>query len=225
VARLLVVEDEAKVLRSLERGLRAEGYDVVTAASGEEGYRHAARQSFDCMVLDLMLPGRDGLQVLSDLRRAGKKLPVLVLTARDAVEDRVIGLDSGADDYMIKPFAFAELLARLRTLLRRDRADRETKLRADDLEMDLIERRVTRGGLEIVLTHREFEVLAYLVRHKNAAVTRDMLGRAVWKEPFIALTNVVEVYVNVLRRKLEQACGKPLIHTIRGVGYSLRDEP
>ena len=225
MARLLVVEDECKVLRSLDRGLRAEGYEVVTAATGEDGYRLAVRQSFDCIVLDLMLPGRDGLQVLSDLRQAGKKLPVLVLTARDAVEDRVIGLDAGADDYMIKPFAFAELLARLRTLLRRERADRETTLRTGDLEMDLIERRVTRGRADISLTQREFEVLAYLVRHKNAVVTRDMLGREIWKEPFIALTNVVEVYVNALRRKLEKAGGGPLIHTIRGVGYSLRDEP
>jgi DNA-binding response OmpR family regulator len=225
VARLLVVEDECKVLRSLDRGLRAEGYEVVTAATGEDGYRLAVRQSFDCVVLDLMLPGRDGLQILSDLRRAGKKLPVLVLTARDAVEDRVIGLDAGADDYMIKPFAFAELLARLRTLLRRERADRETTLRTGDLEMDLIERRVTRGRADISLTQREFEVLAYLVRHKNAVVTRDMLGREIWKEPFIALTNVVEVYVNALRRKLEKAGGGSLIHTIRGVGYSLRDEP
>jgi DNA-binding response OmpR family regulator len=133
VARILVVEDERKVLRSLERGLQAEGYDVVAAATGEEGFEQATAQPFDCIVLDLLLPGRDGLQVLGDLRRDGNKVPVLILTARDLVEDRVIGLDAGADDYLVKPFAFAELLARLRVLLRRERAGAETVLRADDL--------------------------------------------------------------------------------------------
>jgi DNA-binding response OmpR family regulator len=150
---------------------------------------------------------------------------VLILTARDAVEDRVVGLDAGADDYLVKPFAFAELLARLRVLLRRERAERETVLRADDLEVDLLERRACRGGTEVPLTQREFEVLAYLVRHKNAVVTRDMLGREVWKEPDHALTNVIDVYINQLRRKVEMPGRRPLIHTLRGLGYSLRDEP
>jgi len=168
------------------------------------------------------LPGRDGLQVLGDLRRAGKALPVLILTARDAVEDRVTGLDAGADDYLVKPFAFAELLARLRVLLRRDRGA-ETVLRADDLEVDLVGRRVTRGGAEVPLTQREFEVLAYLLRHKNATVTRDMLGREVWKEPGYALTNVIDVYMTLLRRKVERPGQRPLIHTIRGVGHVLRE--
>src|SRR6266404_3042848 len=163
--RLLIIEDERKVLRSLERGLQAEGYDVATAATGELGYEQALTHSFDCLVLDLMLPGRDGLQVLADLRRAGKKTPVLVLTARDTVEDRVIGLDIGADDYLVKPFAFAELLARLRALLRRGPGERETILRADDLEMDLVQRRVCRAGQEIALTLREFELLHYLLQH------------------------------------------------------------
>jgi DNA-binding response OmpR family regulator len=172
-----------------------------------------------------MLPGRDGLQVLADLRRAGKTIPVLILTARDAVEDRVLGLDSGADDYLVKPFAFAELVARLRVLLRRGRAEVETILRAGDLEMDLVRRRVTRGGSEIALTQREFELLEYLLRRKNANVTRDMLGREVWKEPSYALTNVIDVFVTLLRRKLEKAGGRPLIHTLRGVGYSLREPP
>src|SRR5215472_2368813 len=189
--RVLVVEDERKILRSLEQGLRAEGYDIATAATGEEGYRLATTQPFDCVVLDLLLPGRDGLQVLGDLRRAGRTLPVLILTARDAVEDRVAGLDAGAEDYLVKPFAFAELLARLRALLRRGRAERETVLRAADLEVDLLQRRATRAGEEVPLTQREFEVLAYLVRHHNAVVTRDMLGREVWKEPNYALTNVI----------------------------------
>src|SRR5205809_5413939 len=159
MSRVLIVEDERKILRGLERGLRAEGYEVATADNGIDGLRQALAQPFDCIVLDLLLPGRDGLEVLSELRRAGAVTPVLILTARDAVEDRVTGLDSGADDYLVKPFALAELLARLRVLLRRGQADRETVLRADDLEMDLLERRVTRGGAEVGLAAREFEVL------------------------------------------------------------------
>src|SRR5262249_35973928 len=157
VPRVLVIEDERKVLRSLERGLQAEGYEVTTSANGEIGYQLAVTEPFDCIVLDLMLPGRDGIQVLKGLRRAGRTVPGLILTARDAIEDRVVGLDAGSDDYLVKPFAFAELLARLRVLLRRGRTDRETLLRAGDLEMDLLERRVTRSGVEIALTHREFE--------------------------------------------------------------------
>jgi len=222
--RLLVVEDERKMLRSLERGLRAEGYDVTTAATGEDGYRLATERCFDCVVLDRMLPGQDGLEGLADLRRAGNRTPVLVLTARDAVEDRVAGLDGGADDYLVKPFAFAELLARLRVLLRRERAA-ETVLRAGDLELDLVRRRVTRAGVEVSLTQREFELLEYLLRHKNATVTRDMLGRDVWREPGHALTNVIDVFVTLLRRKVERPGRPPLIHTVRGLGYSLREPP
>ena len=222
--RVLVVEDERKVLRGLERGLRAEGYEVLAAADGEEGLRLALTQSPDCVVLDLMLPGRPGLEVLAELRRAGLGTPVLVLTARDAVEDRVTGLDAGADDYLVKPFSFAELLARLRALLRRGHADRETLLRAADLEVDLLERRARRGGEEVELTQREFELLVYLLRHKNAVVTRQMLGQDVWREPGYALTNVIDVYVNLLRRKLEGKGRPPLIHTVRGVGYRLAEK-
>jgi DNA-binding response OmpR family regulator len=223
VPRVLIVEDERKVLRGLERGLREQGYEVIAASTGEAGYEYASTQLFDCLILDLMLPGRDGLSVLADLRRAGKICPVLILTARDAIEDRVIGLDAGADDYLVKPFAFAELLARLRVLLRRGAVERETVLRADDLEMDLLGRRVVRERGEITLSLREFEVLEYLLRHKNATVTREMLGRDVWKEPGYALTNVIDVYINFLRRKVESPGKRPLIHTIRGVGYSLRE--
>src|SRR5207248_3436802 len=176
---------------------------------------------FDCVVLDLMLPGWDGLEVLRRLREGDNPVPVLVLTARDAVEDRVLGLDGGADDYLVKPFAFAELLARLRVLLRRGRGERETVLTLDDLEMDLLERRVTRGGAQIELTHREFELLEYLLRHKNTTVTRAMLGRDVRKEEDYALTNVIDVFINALRKKVEQPGKPPLIQTIRGVGYSL----
>jgi DNA-binding response OmpR family regulator len=222
VPRVLIIEDERKVLRGLERGLREEGYDVVGTPTGETGYEIAVDEPFDCLILDLLLPGRDGLSILADLRRAGKTLPVLILTARDAVEDRVTGLDAGADDYLVKPFAFAELVARLRVLLRRGTAEGEAVLRADDLEMDLLGRRVTRDGVEISLAVREFEVLHYLLRHKNAHVTREMLGRDVWKEPGYALTNVIEVYINLLRRKVERPGKRPLIHTVRGVGYSLR---
>ncbi len=213
MSRVLVVEDELKIRRSLELGLRGEGYEVVTAATGEEGYVCATNQAVDCMVLDILLPGRDGLQVLA----------ILILTARDQELDVVAGLDAGADDYLVKPFAFAELLARLRVLLRRGRVEQETVLRAGDLELNLIDRQASRGGVEIPLTQREFEVLAYLVGHKNAVVTREMLGREVWREPDHALTNVIDVYINLLRRKVEKPGQPPLIHTLRGVGYSLRE--
>jgi DNA-binding response OmpR family regulator len=225
VPRILIVEDERKVLRGLERGLQAEGYEVTGAATGEVGLELALAETFDCVILDRMLPGRDGLDVLADLRRAGRALPVLILTARDAVEDRVAGLDGGADDYLVKPFALAELLARIRVLLRRGPAETLTVLRAADLEMDLVCRRVTRGGAEVALSQREFALLEYLLRHKNADVTRDMLGRDVWQEPGYALTNVIDVYVTLLRRKVERPGRPPLIHTVRGVGYSLREPP
>ena len=223
MARLLVIEDERKVLRSLESGLRDAGYDVVTASDGETGYQLASSQSFDCVVLDLMLPRRDGLSVLAGLRGQGKTVPVLILTARDAIEDRVEGLDAGGDDYLVKPFGFAEFLARVRALLRRGRIERETVLRAGELEMDLLERHVTKGGAELILTQREFELLEYLLRHKNNIVTREMLGRDVWKEPAHELTNVIDVYVTFLRRKVDRSGEASLIQTIRGVGYVLRE--
>jgi DNA-binding response OmpR family regulator len=223
MARVLIVEDERKVLRSLTEGLQNEGYEVVGTLTGESALERATRELFDCLVLDLLLPGRDGIEVLTHLRRSGSSVPVLILTARDTVEDRVLGLDAGADDYLVKPFAFAELLARLRALLRRGRADTETVLRADDLEMDLVGRRVTRGGAEVALTQREFKVLEYLLRHKNTIVTRDMLGRDVWQEPSHALTNVIDVFITLLRKKVEKSGRPPLIHTIRGAGYSLRE--
>jgi two-component system, OmpR family, copper resistance phosphate regulon response regulator CusR len=221
--RVLVVEDDVKVLRSLEKGLKAAGFEVEVAAQGNEGSRIATSQSFDCIVLDRMLPGRDGLEVLADLRRTGRTTPVLMLTARDSVEDRVLGLDSGAEDYLVKPFAFAELLARLRVVLRRGRNDRAVTLRAGELELDLLRRRVTRDGVEILLHQREFEVLEYLVRHKNDPVTREMLGLEVWKEPGYAFTNVIEVYINLLRKKIEAVGHSPRLITMRGVGYCLQE--
>ena len=222
--RVLIVEDQKRLLASLRRGLEEEGYEVLTSPTGEEGYYLATTRSPDVVVLDLMLPGRDGLQILHDLRAQGFTRPVLILTSRDAVEDRVRGLDGGADDYLVKPFAFAELLARLRVLLRRNLADRELVLRADNLEMDLVARRVVRAGLELELSNREFELLAYLLRHRNQTVTREMIGREVWKEPDGVLTNVIEVCVNALRKKVEQPGQRQLIHTVRGVGYALRDQ-
>jgi two-component system copper resistance phosphate regulon response regulator CusR len=221
--RVLVIEDDKSVLRSLEEGLRAAGFEVQTAATGLEGTRLATTRPFDCIVLDWMLPGRDGLQILGDLRRSGPSPPVLLLTARDAIEDRVLGLDSGAEDYLVKPFAFAELLARLRVLLRRGRQDRETTLQAGELVLDLLRRQAGREGIEISLTHREFEVLEYLVRHKNETVTREMLGLDVWQEPGYAHTNVIEVYINLLRKKIEVAGRPPRILTLRGIGYRLQE--
>lgn len=221
--RLLIVEDQKKLLRSLRRGLEEEGYEVVTASNGEDGFYNATSQPFDAMVLDLMLPGRNGLQVLHDLRSHGFTKPVLILTALDTVDDRVKGLDTGADDYLVKPFAFAELLARLRALLRRNLSDRQLVLQADDLEMDLVARRVVRSSVELELSNREFEVLEFLLRHVNMTVTRDMIGREVWKEPEGVWTNVIDVYINMLRKKIERPGLRQLIHTVRGVGYALRD--
>lgn len=222
---ILIVEDQQKLLNSLGRGLEHEGYDVIPAATGEEGFYAATTQEVDAIVLDLMLPGRDGMQVLKDLRSGGFTRPILILTARDSVEDRVAGLDSGADDYLVKPFALAELLARLRALLRREVTGREYVLRADDLEMDLVGRRVVRGGEEIELSAREFELLEYFLRHKGAVVTRDMLARDVWKEPYGLLTNVIDVYVRMLRKKIDRSNAWQMIHTLRGVGYVLRESP
>jgi two-component system, OmpR family, copper resistance phosphate regulon response regulator CusR len=224
VNRLLLVEDELRLLDSLRRGLSQEGYSVSTSPSGEDGFYQATTQPFDAIVLDLMLPGRDGIRVLSDLRAKGVTVPVLILTARDAIEDRVAGLDSGADDYLVKPFAFAELVARLRALMRRNLPAQEVVLSANDLEMNLLARRVMRDGEEIDLSNREFELLEYLLRHINMTVTRDMIARDVWKEPAGVLTNVIDVYVKAVRKKIEREDRPQLIHTVRGVGYVLRTE-
>jgi DNA-binding response OmpR family regulator len=223
MSRLLVIEDQKKLLQSLERGLSEEGYEVIPAMTGEEGYQRARSLPVDAVVLDLMLPERDGLDVLRSLRKEGFTKPVLILTARDTIEDRVQGLDSGADDYLPKPFAFAELLARIRALLRRNGSNPELYHRADDLEMSLVTRVVTRGGVEIDLTRREFELLEFLMRNKNTAVTRDMIAREVWKEGTGTLTNTIDVYITLLRKKIERPEKKTLIHTVRGVGYALRD--
>jgi two-component system, OmpR family, copper resistance phosphate regulon response regulator CusR len=223
MARILVVEDQEKHRDSLRRGLEAEGYEVVTASTGDEGFGAATTRPVDAIVLDLMLPGRHGLDILRDLRAGGFAKPVLILTALDAIEERVQGLDSGANDYLVKPFAFAELLARLRVLLRRDYAERELFLSADDLDLDLLGRRVARSGVSIDLTGREYELLEYLLRHKNEVVTRDMIARDVWKETTGAMTRIIDVYINALRKKVEHPGRRTLIHTVRGIGYALRD--
>lgn len=223
MARILLVEDEDKVRRSLQKGLAEEGYEVVPASNGEEGFYLASTQHFDCLILDLMLPGRDGLQILKDLRAAGGRTPVIILTARGSVEDRVRGLDGGADDYLAKPFAVAELLARIRVCLRRGPPNGNVLLRVGELELDCVHRNVALAGRVVELTAREFELLEYLFRHKNEIVTRDMIARDVWKEPTGSMTNVIEVYVNYLRKKLEEPSGRRFIHTVRGLGYSLRE--
>jgi two-component system, OmpR family, copper resistance phosphate regulon response regulator CusR len=223
--RILVVEDEAKVARALKEGLEGEHYDVVVARTGEEGFFRANAELFDLVVLDLMLPGRDGIEVLTTLRKRGVQTPVLILTAKDAVEDRVLGLDSGADDYLVKPFAFPELLARIRALLRRGRIDQVLRFKAGDLELDVMTRKITRGDQVLELTAREFELLAYLLRHHNQLVSREMLAREVWKEPSRAtpLDNVIDVHITRLRKKVDQDFPTKLIHTVRGVGFVLRE--
>jgi two-component system, OmpR family, copper resistance phosphate regulon response regulator CusR len=223
--RILVVEDEAKVAQALREGLERAKYEVVVSSTGEEGFFLVNAEEFDLVILDLMLPGRDGLQVLSTLRKRGMQTPVLILTARDAVEDRVLGLDKGADDYLVKPFAFPELLARVRALLRRGRSEQGVPLRLADLEMDVTSRKARRSGRCLELTAREFELLEYLLRHREQIVSREMLARDVWKETRATpIDNVIDVHINRLRRKVDEPFDPKLIHTVRGVGFVLREE-
>ena len=222
--RILIVEDDGKVAGAVRTGLEAEGYTTVSAGSGEDGYFCATTEPFDALVLDIGLPGRSGLDILKALRRRGQTIPVLLLTARDAVEDRVLGLDSGADDYLVKPFAFAELLARLRALLRRGHPEESLRLRLADLELDPLTRGATRAGQAIDLTTREFELLEYLLRHQGYIVSREMIARDVWKEPSrgTPLDNVIDVHIAHLRKKVDQGCSLRLIHTLRGVGFLMK---
>jgi two-component system copper resistance phosphate regulon response regulator CusR len=223
--RVLVVEDEMKVANALREGLEGEKFDVIVERTGEGAFFRVNTESLDVILLDLTLPGRDGLEILQALRQRGVKTPVLVLTARDSLQDRVTGLDAGADDYLIKPFAFAELLARIRALARRGRVAETPRLSVGDLEMDLVTRKVTRNAQPVELTVREFELLEYLLRYHGQVVSRETLARDVWKETArtTPLDNVIDVHIARLRRKVDLDQSIKLIHTVRGVGFMLRE--
>jgi len=222
--QILVVEDEPKVAEALREGLEAEQHEVTVAFTGEDGFYEASATAFDLIVLDLMLPGRNGLEVLRTLRRQDVQTPVLILTAKDAVADRVKGLDSGADDYLVKPFAFPELLARIRALVRRGRSDESLRFKCSDLEVDLATHTATRQEEPLDLTPREFELLEYLLRHKGHVVSREMLARDVWEQTERAtpIDNVIDVQMTRLRRKVDNPYEESLLHTVRGVGFVLR---
>ena len=224
--RVLIVEDNEKTARAIAAGLEGAGFATATAHTGEDGFYLLNAEPFDLVVLDWMLPARDGIEILKTVRTRGSRTPVLLLTARDAVEDRVLGLESGADDYLVKPFAFAELLARIRSLLRRVTPTEPLKKGIGDLVADLEARRVARAGKPIELTPREFDLLAYLLRQPGQVVTRDMLAKDVWGEGnrVTPIDNVIDVHVAHLRRKVDEGHSIKLIHTVRGVGFVLREE-
>ena len=222
---MLVVEDERKIAGVLAEALTADHYEVVLAGNGEDGFFRASAEAFDLVVLDVMLPGRSGFEILRALRQRRIHTPVLMLTARDGIDDRVMGLDLGADDYLVKPFAVPELLARIRALLRRGRPADSLRLKAADLELDLVSRRAMRGERALELTVREFELLEYLLRHQGHLVSREMLAHDVWREPRRAtpLDNVIDVQMTRLRKKVDVHGAARLIHTVRGVGFVLRE--
>ncbi len=226
MTKILVIEDDPKTASAIRTGLRGESYQATAARTGNEGFSLLAAESFDLVVLDWMLPGRDGIEILKTIRTGGDKTPVLLLTARDAVEDRVLGLEAGADDYLVKPFAFAELLARVRALLRRAGDTESLRKKVGDLALDMENRRVLRSAKEIALTPREFDLLAYLVRHHGQTVTRGMLAKDVWREAHrvTPLDNVIDVHIAHLRRKIDEGHRNKLLHTVRGVGFVLRAE-
>ncbi|MFP4058761.1 MAG: response regulator [Candidatus Brocadiia bacterium] len=223
--RILVVEDEKRLASYLRRGLQESGYAVDVAEDGEEAEHLGQSGVYDVIVLDILLPKRSGFDVLRRLRQAGVATPVLCLTARDQPHDKVTGLDLGADDYLTKPFNYAELLARIRALLRRSPEMAPTELRCADLRLDPAKRRVVRGGKEIDLTQREYALLEFLLRRKDTVVTRSALIEGVWDMNFDSLSNVLDVTVNRLRTKVDYPFDKPLIHTVRAVGYILSEEP
>ena len=222
--RLLVVEDDRKVASFIQSGLQQEGHAVDVLHDGLDAGEQAAAVDYDAVVLDLMLPGRSGLQVLRDIRARKAEMPVLILTAKDSIEERITGLDGGADDYMVKPFALAELSARLRALLRRGKPH-ESTLRVGDLEMDTIRRTVRRAGQPIELKPKEYTLLEFLMRNSDRPVTRSLIIEHVWNIHFDSVSNVVEVHINGLRAKIDRGFAVPLIHTVRGVGYMLTDTP
>ena len=223
--RILIIEDERKLAIALQTGLEAETYTTRLAFTGEEGFYLANTEAFDLIILDVMLPGRDGIEILRSLRGRGIRTPALLLTARDAIDDRVRGLDSGADDYLVKPFAFPELLARIRALFRRGKQDLPPTLKVSDLEMDLASRTALRNGVKLDLTPREFDLLEYLLRNLGRVVSREMMARDIWKETarHTPLDNVIDVHMARLRRKVDEPFEKKLVETVRGVGFLVRE--
>jgi DNA-binding response OmpR family regulator len=224
MTRILVVEDQRSLLRNLVRGLEEEGYEVLQAGSVGEA-RTALTQGPEILVLDVMLPDGSGVEFLRHLRSEGFGQPILVLTARDSVDDRVSGLDAGADDYLVEPFSFNELLARLRALMRRGSLEQQTMLRVEGLEIDRLKRVATRNGQVLELSNRQFELLSYLMHHAQTVVSREMIARDVWRESTATWTNVIEVHIAQLRRKIERAEWPLLLHTVRGQGYLLGKAP
>jgi len=218
---ILVVEDDARIAAFVTRGLEESGYTATVAHDGEDGFLAARYNDYDLIVLDLMLPKMDGIEVARKLRAAGKATPILMLTARDTEKDKIRGLDVGADDYLTKPFSFGEFLARVRALLRRDTLTRASIMRLGDLELDTAARQVRRGGQEVALSAREYALLEYLVHHAGQILTREQLAAHVWSDVAVE-SNVIDVYVRYLRQKVDAPFGAPLIHTVRGVGYTLR---
>ena len=223
----MLVEDEQKLAAAVRQGLEADEHTVSMSSTGEDGFFLAQTQSFDLLIFDIMLPGRDGVEVMGSLRRLGDRTPVLLITSKDAVEDRVRGLDTGADDYLPKPFAISELQARVRALGRRHAPENEASLKLEDLELNRLQHVASRGGKELDLTAREFELLEYLMRHTDHVVSRDMLARDVWKESarHTPLDNVIDVHIARLRRKVDDPFPIRLLRTVRGVGFVLRAEP
>ena len=223
--RVLVVEDERKIADFIRKGLSEHGYAVDVAYDGEEALDWPAVADFDLIILDVMLPARDGTEVCRVLRKRGVRTPILMLTAKDAVEDRVLGLDSGADDYLVKPFAFAELLARLRALTRRQPAVLGSLLRVGDLILDTATRKVSRAEDELELTTKEYAILEYLMRHPNQVLTRTMIAEHVWNYDFDNASNVIDVHIRNLRRKIDDTFATKLIRTVRGAGYRISARP
>lgn len=220
--RILIVEDEKKVAGFVRKGLEEETYAVDVAYDGEEGFHLASMNQYDMIILDLMLPKMEGLEVLTRLRDKKVTTPILLLTAKDAVEDKVEGLNKGADDYLTKPFAFSELLARVRSLLRRGQVETKTELQVGDLNLDMVSHKVSRNGEEIELTGKEYSLLEYFMRNEGKVLTRTMIAEHVWDYNFDTFTNVIDVYVNHLRKKIDKKYPSKLLHTLRGVGYVMR---
>ena len=221
--RILLIEDEKRIANFVERGLKEEGFVVDLAGDGEKGIYFAEIHTYDLIILDVMLPEKDGLTLCRQMRSQKIETPILMLTAKSSVKDKVMGLNAGADDYLAKPFEFAELVARVRALTRRNIRDRSTQLKMADLELDQLTHKVTRGGHEIYLTSKEYVLLKYLMQNAGQIVTRTMISEHVWDESFDTFTNVIDVYINYLRKKIDEGNKKPLIHTVRGTGYILKE--